>query len=116
MCSWNTVKSSSPNENVQYRQVGNLTTKEFMMATAEAKVEKKYKVKASEETILASLFTMVEKPNDIIKMSCLNVYGNCYRINIWTSLHHPFIPNYGKITSSYFVKENNGSITIVASN
>lgn len=86
------------------------------MTIAEAKVEKKYKVKPSEDEILASLFMQVEKPNDIIKMSCLNVYGNCYRINIWTSLHHPFIPNYGKITSSYFVKENNGSITIVATN
>jgi len=86
------------------------------MAIAEAKVEKKNKIEPSENAILASLFKQVEKPNDIIKMSCLNVYGSCYRINIWTSLHHPFIPNYGKITSSYFVKENNGSVTIIASN
>ena len=86
------------------------------MAIAEAKVEKKYNVKPSEDALFASLFKQVEKPNDIIKMSCLNVYGSCYRINIWTSLHHPFIPNYGKITSSYFVKENNGSVTIIASN
>lgn len=87
------------------------------MQAVEEKVEKKTKAKPSEENILTSLFTQVVKPTDIVKISCVNVYGDRYRINIWTSIPHPFMPVNGKITASYFVKVDSiGGVTIIANN
>lgn len=87
------------------------------MTELEEKVEKKTKKKPSEDAILTSLFTQVVKPSDVVKISCVNVYNNRYRINIWTSVPHAFMPKNGKISVSYFVTVDvDGSVTIISKN
>ena len=87
------------------------------MPALEEKIEKRVKNKPSDDCILASLFTQVVRPTDIVKTSCVNVYGDRYRINIWTSIPHPFMPVNGRITASYFAKVDSlGGVTILASN
>jgi hypothetical protein len=42
------------------------------------------------------------------------VFSNRFRINIWQSIDHPFIPNAGKIAASYFVSvEKDGEVTVI---
>lgn len=85
-----------------------------MTITAEEKVEKKSSKKPEESAILASLFTQVVKPDDVVKVAAINVYGDRYRINVWTSVPHQFMPNLCRITASYFAKvDPDGGVTLL---
>jgi hypothetical protein len=61
-------------------------------------------VKFSEKEVLEKLFSKIGNPVDAIKISCVNVFSDFYRINIWHSINHPFLPNAGIISASYFFK------------
>lgn len=72
------------------------------MTAIEGKPEVK-KNKISDGTILEQLYKQVDRIEDVIQTSIVNVYSNRYRINIWQSVGSPFIPKLGKIVASYFV-------------
>jgi hypothetical protein len=63
-----------------------------MTATKEKPTSEKVS-KPTDEQVLNLLYTQVVKPENVIRE---------YRINIWTSVEHAFIPRAGKITQSYF--------------
>ena len=84
------------------------------MTMTEEKVEKRGSKKPEESAVLASLWTQVVKPDNLIKAAAVNVYGDRYRINVWTSVPHPFMPNAGRITASYFARvDADGGVTIL---
>ena len=68
----------------------------------------------SEANVLNLLYTQVVKPENIIKESVFNVYGDRYRINLWTEVYHAFIPKAGTITKSYFCQVNSKGLTILS--
>ena len=68
--------------------------------------------KLTDEQVLNLLYTQVVKPENVIRESVFNIYGNRYRINIWTSVEHAFIPKAGKITQSYFCIIDKDGMTI----
>ena len=72
-----------------------------MTATKEKPTSEKVS-KPTDEQVLNLLYTQVVKPENVIRESVFNIYGDRYRINIWTAVDHPFIPRAGKITQSYF--------------
>lgn len=72
------------------------------MTSMENKPEVK-KDKINDGAILEALYKQVDRVEDVIKTSVVNVYANRYRINIWQSVGNPFIPKLGKIVASYFV-------------
>lgn len=85
-----------------------------MAITAEEKVEKKASKKPEESAVLASLWTQVVKPSDVVKVAAINVYGNRWRVNVWTAVPHQFMPNMCRISSSYFVSADaDGGVTIL---
>lgn len=81
-----------------------------MAATLEKTKSKSSKI--SENEVLELLFSKVEKPQDIMKISCVNVYDSNYRVNIWQSLNHPFLKSAGFICASYFFSVDDHKIKI----
>ena len=71
--------------------------------------------KINESDIIDLLFKQVEKPKNCIKIKAVNVYGNRYRINIWTIVHEDsFYKN--KITQSYFCIVDENKVKIIMGN
>jgi hypothetical protein len=58
--------------------------------------------KLSEEKVLEMLYEKVGTPENPMRVSCVNVFGSNYRVNIWQSLNHPFLASAGFISASYF--------------
>lgn len=73
------------------------------MTTIEDKPLKTKKQKFSESEILSEVYIQQGKPENIIKAVAINTFDNHYRVNIWESINHPFMPKAGKIVASYFV-------------
>jgi hypothetical protein len=76
------------------------------------------KTKVSEADVLDFLLSLKRVKeaigsNTLIKKSCVNVYDNKWRINLWTGTDNPIIPNAGRILQSYFVRCCNGSVEIL---
>lgn len=44
------------------------------------------------------------KPSNLIRTTCVNVFGNKWRVNLWEGINNPVVPNAGRIVKSYFVK------------
>lgn len=73
------------------------------MAEVLDKPVKASKVTVDEKVILENLLKQVPVVTNVLKVAIFNVFSNRFRINIWQSIDHPFIPNAGKIAASYFV-------------
>jgi hypothetical protein len=56
------------------------------------------------EAILQVAFDDGIKLRTLLRVTCVNVFGNKWRINLWTSINNPVVPNAGHIVKSYFVK------------
>ena len=68
--------------------------------------------KISEDDVIDLLFKQVQKPKNCIKIKAVNVYGNRYRINIWTVVHEDGFDK-NKITQSYFAIVDSNKIKII---
>lgn len=73
-----------------------------MTATQEKPVKVK-KQTLTESEILSEVYIQQGKPDSVIKAVAVNIFDNHYRVNIWQSINHPFMPKAGKIVASYFV-------------
>jgi len=71
--------------------------------------------KINESDIIDLLFKQVEKPKNCIKIKAVNVYGNRYRINIWTIVHEDSFDK-NKITQSYFCIVDENKVKIIMGN
>ena len=81
-----------------------------MATVAPSASSSKYKVDDQDVmTSLLSLPEVVEVIGDqvLIRKTCVNVYGNKWRVNLWVGTDHPLIPNAGRILKSYFIKVSN---------
>lgn len=84
------------------------------MAEVLDKPVKASKATVDEKVILDNLFKQVPAVTNVLKVSVFNVFSNRFRINVWQSIDHPFIPNAGKIAASYFVSvEKDGEVTVI---
>jgi hypothetical protein len=84
-----------------------------MTSTEDKPTTKVNKQKFSEGAILSMLYQQVDRVENTIKESVINVYSNRYRVNIWQGTNNPFLPKAGKIVASYFISvEDNGKIKI----
>lgn len=83
------------------------------MTSTEDKPINTSKQKFSEATILSSLYKIVDRVENTIKESVINVYADRYRVNIWKGSNNPFLPKAGTIAASYFISvDSNGNIKI----
>lgn len=73
------------------------------MTSLEDKPVKLKKQTLTESEILSEVYIQQGKPDDVIKAVAVNIFENHYRVNIWQSIKHPFMPKAGKIVASYFV-------------
>lgn len=79
-----------------------------------AKVEKSVEnQQISEEAVLDLLFNQVEKPKNYVKIKVTNVFGDNFRINIWSNIEEDGLTKC-KITHSYFAKVIDNVLTIKA--
>lgn len=74
------------------------------MSEATLSKPKKKTTKLSENEVLELLYSKVGKPENYLKVSCVNVFSNFYRVNIWHSINHDFLKNAALISASYFFK------------
>lgn len=81
-----------------------------MSATIEKTKTKK--IKLSENEVLELLYSKVGKPENYLKISCINVFDNFYRVNVWHSINHDFLKNAALISTSYFIKIVENDIVI----
>lgn len=79
-----------------------------MTSTSPApKKNKPNKIETKEEIVEAILQVAFDdgiKLKTLLRVTCVNVFGDKWRINLWTSIHNPIVPNAGHIIKSYFVK------------
>lgn len=84
-----------------------------MTSTEDKPTAKTTKQRFSDETILSNLYQLVDRVENTIKESVINVYSNRYRVNIWQGMNNPFLPKAGRIAASYFISvDENGNIKI----
>lgn len=79
---------------------------------------KKTKPKATPDDVLSLLLPeAVQKdgvdPALLIKKTCVNVFDDKWRVNLWVGINNPVVPNAGRIVKSYFVKFENGGLEIL---
>lgn len=81
-------------------------------------VKEKPSSACTQETILAKLFEKVEKPKHY-KLSAINVFENCWRINLWQEKvevgEAMKLLTQTSITHSWFVKNKDDGLVILAS-
>ena len=70
------------------------------------------KYKIDEQDVLTSLLSLpkvVDAVGDqvLIRKTCVNVYGDRWRVNLWVGIDNPIVPNAGRILKSYFIKVSN---------
>lgn len=68
--------------------------------------------KVSESDVITLLLKKIEKPKNCIKIKAANVYGNRYRVNIWTVTHEDGLDR-NKISQSYFVSVSENEVVIL---
>lgn len=61
------------------------------------------KKKATAEEVLAALFAVKPKPAGVLRVDCVNVFDNRWRINVWVQGENPVVRNQGRVQESYFV-------------
>ena len=71
--------------------------------------------KISESDVVDLLLKQIEKPKNCIKIKAVNVYGNRYRINVWTVTQEDGFDK-NKITKSYFAIVDSNKINIIMGN
>lgn len=76
------------------------------------------KYQIDQEDVLASLLALpsvVETIGDqvLLRTTCVNVYGNKWRVNLWVSINNPVVPNAGRILKSYFIRCSNLSFEVM---
>jgi hypothetical protein len=71
--------------------------------------------KINDSDVIDLLFKQVEKPKNCIKVKPVNVYGNRYRINVWTVTTEEGLDK-NKISQSYFVIVDGDNMEILLGN
>lgn len=79
---------------------------------------KKTKQKITPEEVLSSLLKEAARRDDVdssllIRKTCVNVFENKWRINLWVGINNPIVPNAGRILKSYFVKYSDCGLEIL---
>jgi len=81
------------------------------MTSIEDKPVKAGRPKIADSAILYSLYNIVDRVENTIKESVINVYADRYRVNIWQGTDNPFLPKAGTIAASYFISvDSSGKI------
>jgi hypothetical protein len=87
-----------------------------MATITPSSVYSKYEI--NQEDVLASLLALpavMDAVGDqvLLRKTCVNVYGNKWRVNLWVSINNPVVPNAGRILKSYFVHCSNLSFELL---
>lgn len=86
------------------------------MTSMEDKPVKAGRPKIADSAILYNLYNIVDRVENTIKESVVNVYADRYRVNIWKGTDNPFLPKAGTIAASYFISvDASGKIKILNS-
>lgn len=79
---------------------------------------KKTKPKVTADEVLTLLLVEAARRDSVdvqalIRKTCVNVFDDKWRINLWVTINNPVVPNAGRIVKSYFVKFENGELNIL---
>lgn len=79
---------------------------------------KKTKSKPTEEEVLSAVLSHAKgrdgvETQTLIRKTCVNVFDDKWRVNLWVGINNPVVPNAGRIVKSYFVKFENGGLEIL---
>ena len=79
---------------------------------------KKNKQKITDAEVLSTLLKEAARrdgvdPFLLIRKTCVNVFDNKWRINLWVGINNPIVPNAGRILKSYFVKYGDCGLEIL---
>jgi hypothetical protein len=78
----------------------------------------KPRAKRTPEDVLYVLLPIARERDGILESSlmrktCVNVFDEKWRINLWVSANNPVVPNAGRIVKSYFVKFGESGLEIL---